>query len=81
MESQKTRSGINSLFGVGTFSYKNTFYLDATFRQDWNSTLVNPEAGIDGSDFSYLYPSASLTVILSEMFGMSTTSPVSFLKL
>lgn len=81
VESQKTRAAINSLFGVATFSYKNALYLDATFRQDWNSTLVNPEAGIDNSDFSYLYPSVSLSAILSEMLGLSTTSSISFLKL
>lgn len=81
VESQKTQTGINSLFGLMTFSYKNFLYLDATYRQDWNSTLVNPVAGLDNSDFSFGYPSVSLSAIVSEMLQLPTTSPISFLKL
>ncbi len=81
VESQKTRTGINSLFGLATLSYKNFLYLDATYRQDWNSTLVNPRAGLDGSEYSFGYPSVSLSAILSEMLGIPTTSRISFLKL
>lgn len=81
VESQKTQTGINSLFGLATLSYKNFVYLDATYRQDWNSTLVNPITGLDGSDYSFGYPSVSASVIISEMLDLPTTSPLSFLKL
>jgi len=81
VESQKTRTGINSLFGLATLSFRNYLYLDATYRQDWNSTLVNPVEGLDGSEYSFGYPSVSLSAILSEMFSFPTTSAVSFLKL
>ncbi|WP_421824255.1 SusC/RagA family TonB-linked outer membrane protein [Flagellimonas oceanensis] len=78
-ESQKTRVGINSVFGVATFSYKNYLYLDATARNDWSSTLVDPEAGNDESSFSFFYPSVSFSAIISEMADLSST-PISFLK-
>ncbi|MBA4746022.1 MAG: SusC/RagA family TonB-linked outer membrane protein [Muricauda sp.] len=79
-ESQKTRVGINSVFGTATFSYKNFLYLDATARNDWSSTLVDPEIGNDESSFSFFYPSVSLSAIISEMADLSST-PISFLKL
>ena len=81
VESQKTQAGINSLFGIATLSYRDFLYLDAALRQDWNSTLVNPDVGLDGSNFSFSYPSVSLSAILSEALGFPTTSAVSFLKL
>lgn len=81
VESQKTRTGINSLFGVGTVSYRNFLYLDASLRNDWTSTLVNPVAGIDNSNFSFSYPSVSLSAILSEVIDFGLNSPISFLKL
>jgi TonB-linked SusC/RagA family outer membrane protein len=81
IESQKTQSGINSLFGLATVSYKNFLYLDASVRNDWSSTLVNPLVGKDNSDYSFLYPSVSLSAIVSEMVDLPATSPISFLKL
>ncbi|HKK89524.1 MAG TPA: SusC/RagA family TonB-linked outer membrane protein [Saprospiraceae bacterium] len=80
VESQKTQTGINSLFGMFTFSYRNFIYLDASVRNDWNSTLVNPAVGLDGSDFSFLYPSVSMSLIASELMDLSADSPLSFLK-
>ena len=81
VESQKTRTGINSLFGIATVSYDNFLYLDASLRQDWNSTLVNPELGIDDSDYDFLYPSLSLSAVLSEKLNLGANSSLSFLKL
>lgn len=80
VESQETGTGINSLFGLMTLSYKGMVYLDATYRQDWNSTLVNPNVGIENSDYSFGYPSVSLSVIASEIFDLPNISPISFLK-
>lgn len=79
VESQKTRNGINSIFGVANIDYKGFLYLDLTMRQDWSSSLVNPIAGLEGSDFSFLYPSASLSWIISDM--MDLPQDISFLKL
>lgn len=81
VESQKTQTGINSLFGLATIDYKDFLYLDVTYRQDWNSTLVNPIAGLEDSEYSFGYPSVSLSAILTEALGIPTTSRVNFLKL
>lgn len=81
VESQKTQTGINSLFSTATFSFRDLIYVDATYRHDWNSTLVNPEVGIDNSEFDFGYPSVSVSAIISEMLDLSGSSPISFLKL
>lgn len=81
VESQETNAGINSLFALATLSYKNFIYLDASVRNDWSSTLVNPALDLDDSNFSFLYPSVSTSVILSEIIDLPLNSPVSFLKL
>ncbi|WP_081652321.1 SusC/RagA family TonB-linked outer membrane protein [Cyclobacterium qasimii] len=54
---------VNSLFGQASLGYKNTVYLDVTARNDWSSTLPKDNR-------SYFYPSASLSVLLNEMFEM-----------
>ena len=79
VESQKTRNGINSLFGVATIDYKGFLYLDLTMRQDWSSSLVNPIAGLEGSNYSFLYPSAAMSFVISEMTPLPDA--ISFLKL
>ncbi len=81
VESQTTEQAINSVFGIASFSFKNFLYLDATLRQDWSSTLVDPEAGIDNSDYGFLYPSVSASAILSEALQIPASSPISFLKI
>ncbi|WP_018630406.1 SusC/RagA family TonB-linked outer membrane protein [Niabella aurantiaca] len=43
-----------SVLGSATLSYKNTYYLEAQARNDWNSTLQSPNN-------SYFYPGLSLT--------------------
>ncbi len=63
---------IYSLYALASFGFKDAIYLDLTARNDWSSTL--PEA-----NRSYFYPSASLSVILSEMVDMG--SNVSLVKL
>jgi len=81
VESQKSKLGINSLFAYASLAYRNFLYLDATFRNDWSSTLVNPVAGISNSNFSFGYPSISFSAIVSEILNLSNNSPLSFLKL
>lgn len=81
VESQQTQTGINSLFGLATISFRDYLYLDASVRNDWSSTLVDPTKGIDDSNFSFAYPSVSLSAIISQMLDLPSTSPISFLKL
>ncbi len=79
-ESQKTRVGINSVFGLATLSFRNYLYLDVTGRNDWSSTLVDPDAGIEGSNYSFFYPSVTLSTIVSDMINLNSNT-ISFLKL
>lgn len=67
------QKGINSMFALANFSYKNYLYIDITGRNDWSSTL--PEG-----NNSYFYPSASVSAILSEMFELDPSSSLSFAK-
>lgn len=51
---------VNSLFGTLTLGYKDTYYLEATGRNDWSSTLPS-------NDKSYFYPSVGVSIIPSNM--------------
>ena len=53
---------VNSVYGSAEFSYKGFLYLNGTVRNDWFSTL-SPE------NRSILYPSVSLSYVLSESFA------------
>lgn len=64
---------LQSVFGTANLSFKNYLFLDLTGRNDWSSTLpINNN--------SYFYPSASLSFILSDAFGIKSNF-LSFLKL
>ncbi|MEK7718236.1 MAG: SusC/RagA family TonB-linked outer membrane protein [Bacteroidota bacterium] len=54
---------VYSIYGMASIDYKGFAYLDLTGRNDWSSTL--PKA-----NRSYFYPSASLSLLFSEMFTM-----------
>ncbi|NER13914.1 SusC/RagA family TonB-linked outer membrane protein [Leptobacterium flavescens] len=78
VSSQKARTGINSLFGLVSLSYLNRLFLDLTYRNDWNSTLVNPGEGLQYSNYSFGYPSVALSALLSDFLALPETT---FLKL
>jgi TonB-linked SusC/RagA family outer membrane protein len=50
---------LQSVYGTAQFSYKDYLFLDLTARNDWSSTLPPP--------YSYFYPSAGITAVLSDM--------------
>lgn len=56
--------GINSIYALGNFGFKDMLYLDVTARNDWSSTLPI------GDNRSYFYPSASLSFLLSEVVNI-----------
>jgi TonB-linked SusC/RagA family outer membrane protein len=64
---------LNSLYGFATLGYKNYLYLDITARNDWSSTLP-PDA------WSYFYPSAGLTWVISDMLKASMPGWLTFAK-
>ena len=63
---------INSVFGAVQTGFQDTYFLDATFRNDWYSTL---REGLN----SYFYPSFSGSFVFSNLLSEST--PLSFGKL
>ncbi|MBC9933587.1 SusC/RagA family TonB-linked outer membrane protein [Chitinophaga qingshengii] len=66
-----SRKRVNSLYGFVNLGYKEKIFLDLTGRNDWSSTL--PEA-----NWSFFYPSANLSMIISEMVKMPKA--ISYLK-
>ncbi len=56
---------IYSAYATASLGYKNLAYLDLTGRNDWSSTLPQ-------SDNSYFYPSASLSLLLNNLFNMGS---------
>lgn len=54
---------INSLYAMANFGWRDMVYLDFTARNDWASTLPKENR-------SYFYPSASLSLLLNNIFDM-----------
>jgi len=61
---------VRSAYGSATLGYKNTYFLDASLRNDISSTLPQ-------NNNSYLYPSVSASVVFSELLQWK---PLSFGK-
>jgi TonB-linked SusC/RagA family outer membrane protein len=63
---------VNSIYGFGQFSFRDYLFLDVTARNDWSSALTLPatSAMLGITDNSYFYPSASLSMLLSEMYQL-----------
>ncbi|MCB0692415.1 MAG: SusC/RagA family TonB-linked outer membrane protein, partial [Saprospiraceae bacterium] len=59
------------VFGTVDFGYKDYLYLTLTGRNDWSSTLINPNAEFDAGAISFFYPSVSLSLDLAEAFKIS----------
>lgn len=54
---------INSIYATANLGWRDMVYLDLTARNDWASTLP-------AENRSYFYPSASLSLLLNNMFDM-----------
>ena len=65
---------LNSVYGFATLGYKSYLFVDLTARNDWSSTLPLKA-------WSYFYPSAGLTWIVSDMFKGSIPAWLTFAKL
>src|SRR5262249_54740341 len=63
---------VSSAYGYADLGYKNMVYASFTARNDWTSTLQKPYN-------SFFYPSASLSLIGSEIVKLP--SVISFFKL
>lgn len=72
-----THQMINSLYGNAQINYDGYLFLDATFRNDWSSTLSK-------ANRSFFYPSLSLSYVFTDMatrIGMNTPAWLSYAKL
>ena len=63
---------VHSVLGNAQFGYKSMLYLDFSARNDWSSTLPK-------DNWSYFYPSVSLSGVVSEMLDLPEV--FSFMKL
>ena len=70
---------VNSVFGRLALSWRKLFFVEATARNDWSSTLAGP--GMDKSGISYFYPSVSGSFVSSELLPEQTRSWLDLLKL
>jgi TonB-linked SusC/RagA family outer membrane protein len=68
----KSEKRINSLYSFAQVGFKNYLFLELTARNDWSSTLPS-------DNWSYFYPSASLSAVVSDIFNI-TTGALSFAK-
>lgn len=62
-----TKKQIQSVFASASLGYKNMFYVDMTFRNDWDSTLAF--TGTNGYD----YESVGVNAVLSSIFKLPET--------
>lgn len=75
-DNQKVSEGrsekeVHSVFGNVQLGYNAMLYVDVTGRNDWSSTLPK-------SNWSYFYPSVSVSGIISEIFDLP--QEISFFK-
>ncbi len=59
-----------SVFGQANISFKEAIFLDVSLRNEWDSRIPNP--------YTYNYPSAGLSAIISDLITLPTQ--LSFLK-
>lgn len=75
VSSTLTEKTINSLYGMISVNYNDTYFLDITARNDWSSAL---KAGNN----SYFYPSVSASVLLDQAIpGLRDTNWLDMLKI
>lgn len=70
------REQAQSVFASAEIGYKSTYFLTLTGRNDWPSQLAGPKSETS----SFFYPSAGLSVLVSELIP-NMPSQISYLKL
>lgn len=71
----RSKKIVNSLYGMVSMGWENTYYVDVTLRNDWSSTLAR-------GNWSYFYPSVAASVLLDQVFDFKTNASwVDFTKL
>ena len=64
---------VNSVFGSASIGWRSMVFVDATFRNDWSSTLPS-------SDNSFFYPSVTTSFVFTELEGLNNSNVLSFGK-
>jgi TonB-linked SusC/RagA family outer membrane protein len=67
-----SQKAIYSIYGLANLGWRDMIFLDLTARNDWSSTLPK-------ENWSYFYPSASISILLNQMIDMGST--IDMLKL
>ncbi len=71
----QTQKMVNSLYGMISFNYNDTYFIDFTARNDWSSALKR-------GNNSYFYPSVSASVLLDQAIpGLRDTNWLDLLKI
>ncbi len=71
----RSKKMINSLYGLVSLSWNDTYFLDLTARNDWSSTLA-PKY------WSFFYPSVAASVLLDKALNLQESlSWLDFMKL
>lgn len=71
----RSKKVVNSLYGMFSLSWDDTYFLDITGRNDWSSTLSR-------GSWSYFYPSVAASVLLDKVLNFqSYISWIDLLKL
>ncbi len=71
----QSRHQTQSIYGQAEFGWKGAYYLTLTGRNDWDSSLFGPLS----TKHSFFYPSAGLSVVLSQ--ALELPKQIEFLKL
>jgi TonB-linked SusC/RagA family outer membrane protein len=64
---------INSLYYSGQVGFKSALFFEFTGRNDWSSTLPS-------TNWSYFYPSFTLSSVLTDLIKMKDTKTLSYAK-
>lgn len=67
------KKSIHSLYFSGQLGFKNALFLEFTGRNDWSSTLPK-------ENWSYFYPSVTLSSVLTDIIKMKSTKVLSYAK-
>lgn len=71
----RSKKIVNSLFGMASLSWDDTYYLDITGRNDWSSTLSR-------GNWSFFYPSVATSILVDRILDFKSNAPwVDFTKL
>ncbi len=71
----RSKKVVNSLYGLASLSWDDTYFVDITGRNDWSSTLSR-------GNWSFFYPSVAASILVDKIFDFRSNVPwVNFAKM